>query len=95
LTGEIKLDKDPGAEFRSNIILDLMEKNGDRMSKTGTWTYESGVNYTKSESARQEETTQKLENKTLQVVTTLVNKAHFICNLYSNIIVYYTHSYEL
>ena len=74
LTGEIKLDKEPGAEFRSWIKLDLMKKTGDGMVKEGTWTYESGVNYTKSESARQEETTQKLQNQTIKVVTTLVRK---------------------
>ena len=39
------------------------------MEKTGSWTYMSGVNYTKSEEARQEQTAQKLQNKTLRVVT--------------------------
>ena len=69
LSGEIELDKEAGAEFRSNVKLDLIEKNSDRMEKTGTWTYASGVNYTKSEEARQEQTAQKLQNKTLRVVT--------------------------
>ena len=69
------MDKEPGEEFRTSIKLDLMENTRGRMLKTGTWTYATGINYTKSESARQEETTQKLENKTLQVVTTLVSKS--------------------
>ena len=73
MSGEIILDREPGEEFRTQIHLDLMEKDGDKMVKTGTWTYESGVNYTKSESARQEQTTMKLQNKTLSVVTTLVS----------------------
>ena len=74
MSGEITLDREPGAEFRTQIKLDLMEKDGDRMSKTGIWTYEGGVNYTMSEAARQEVTTMKLQNKTLQVVTTFVSK---------------------
>ena len=69
LSGEIKLDQEPGAEFRSDVKLDLIEKSRDRMEKTGLWTYMGGVNYTKSEEARQEQTAQKLKNKTLKVVT--------------------------
>ena len=55
-----------------------MEKDRGRMVKTGTWSYETGVNYTKSEAAREEQTAQKLQNKTLLVVTTLVNKIHIV-----------------
>ena len=51
-----------------------MEKEYDRMEKTGIWTPESGVNYTKSEAVRVEQTAQKLQNKTLRVVTTFVSK---------------------
>ena len=69
MSGEINLDKEATAEFRSDVKLDLLEKNSDRMEKTGTWTLAGGVNYTQSEEARQEQTAQKLQNKTLRVVT--------------------------
>ena len=76
MTGEINLDRTQNWEFRAQIKLDLLEKEGDRMVKTGIWTYESGVNYTKSEAVRVEQTAQKLQNKTLRVVTTFVSKNH-------------------
>ena len=69
MSGEINLDKEATAEFRSDVKLDLLEKNSDRMEKTGTWTLAGGVNYTLSEDVRQEQTAQKLQNKTLRVVT--------------------------
>ena len=47
---------------------------GDRMVKTGIWTQESGVNYTQSDAQRVEQTAQKIQNKTLRVVTTDVSK---------------------
>ena len=51
-----------------------MEKDGDRMVKTGIWSLETGINYTKSETQRGEELVQKLQNKTLKVVTWFVSK---------------------
>ncbi len=54
-----------------------MEKDGDRMVKTGIWSLETGVNYTKSETERGEQMVQKLQNKTLRVVTWFVSKPKF------------------
>ena len=53
------------------------------MEKTGTWTYASGVNYTQSEEARQEQTAQKLQNKTLRVVTVpVICKNNFLIKIF-------------
>ena len=82
ITGEIHLDETPGWEFRSDVKLDLIEKDGDRMVKTGIWSLETGINYTLSETQRGEVLVQKLQNKTLKVVTWFVSKPKLLirCN---------------
>ena len=75
LTGEIKFDSQG---FRTDFQMDLMEKNHGRLQKTATWSPESGVNYTLTVTEMGHQIVEKLANKTLKIVTTLVSLYYII-----------------
>ena len=70
LTGEIRFDSDG---FRTEVQLDLIEKVRGRFRKTATWTPEAGVNYTMTAEEIGIQLIEKLANRTLRVVTTVVS----------------------
>lgn len=74
LTGEIVFDENG---HRSNFKLDLIEKSRDNMAKTGTWTPEMGVNYTRTADEGDSIIVEQLQNKTLIVTTALV-RSHLL-----------------
>ena len=69
LTGEMHFDT---AGFRTDFALELLEKQRDHLLKTGTWTPEVGVNYTRTAAEGETQIVEKLQNKTLRVTTTTV-----------------------
>ena len=73
LTGEIRLDSEG---FRTEVQLDLIEKVRGRFRKTATWTPEAGVNYTMNAEEIGIRLIEKLANRTLRVVTTVVSRTH-------------------
>lgn len=70
LTGEIVFDQNGQ---RTDFKLDLIEKSRDNMAKTGTWTPEMGVNYTRTVTEGDSIVFEQLQNKTLRVTTALVS----------------------
>ena len=71
LTGEIRFDSEG---FRTEVQLDLIEKVRGRFRKTATWTAEAGVNYTMTAEEIGIQLIEKLANRTLRVVTTVVSR---------------------
>ena len=72
LSGEMHFDING---FRSNFVLELLEKQRDHLVKTGIWSPETGVNYTRTAAEGEAQIVEKLQNKTLRVTTTTVNLA--------------------
>lgn len=60
--------------FRNNFVMELLEKQRDHFVKTGIWSPETGVNYTRTAAEGEAQIVEKLQNKTLRVTTTTVKK---------------------
>ena len=70
LTGDISLDMNGQ---RTEFKLDLIEKLRDNMVKTGTWTPDAGVNYTRTSEEVDAVVVEQLQNKTLRVTVAINN----------------------
>lgn len=58
---------------RTWFKLDLIEKLRDNMVKTGTWTPDAGVNYTRTSEEVDAVVVEQLQNKTLRVTVAINN----------------------
>ena len=69
ITGEMHFDM---SGFRTDVRLELLEKQRDHLVKTGIWTPEIGINYTRTAAEGEAQIVEKLQNKTLRVTTVTV-----------------------
>ena len=69
MTGELKFDMNG---LRTDVKLDLVEKQRENMVKTGIWFPDIGINYTRTNKEQNAIMVEQLQNKTLRVTTTLV-----------------------
>ena len=70
--------------FRNDFRLELLEKQRDHLVKTGIWTQEVGVNYTRTAAEGEAQIVEKLQNKTLRVTTTTVSiSSRYACKISS------------
>ena len=69
LTGRIKFDT---LGFRSDFDLDIIELKKEGLVKVGSWSQESGANFTRNFTESYTEIVESLHNKTLKITTILV-----------------------
>ncbi|KAG1662332.1 Glutamate receptor ionotropic, kainate 2 [Nymphon striatum] len=75
LTGAVSFDE---SGFRSDIVVDVIDLVKTGLVRIGEWSLRTGVNFTRDEEAQMDKYKDNLMNKTLRIVTVLVNETDLV-----------------